>query len=248
MNMPKWTKIYFDLDNTLFSYEYAFEKAIQDCYQDLVNEWQAQATRFPHIPVEDWFDVFKYFRDAYWPRYERKELTQRDYRRERYLATMKHFDLPAREEEADLFHDRYYDQAIHYVRPYPGLYSLLHLLKDKGIETGIITNGKTDVHMAKYQKLMLRYVIPDEHVYISEQVGLKKPDRALFQKVLGNARPELAMFIGDTWEHDVVGALDAGWDAIFLNTQNRHRSTKHKPLVELHHFIELLQFLKSRFK
>lgn len=240
-----WQKVYFDLDNTLFSYEYAFEKAIQDCYQDVVDEWIAQGVEFPYIPLEDWFDVFKFYSDFFWPAYEKKELTQQEYRRKRYLETMKHFGLPSHVEEADRFHDKYYRQAVHYVKPYPGLYSLLEFLRGKNIETGIITNGKTDVQKAKFAKLKLKNLIPEKNVYISEQVGLKKPDPALFKKVLGKVAPHEALFIGDSWEHDIVGALEAGWDAIFLNTRHGSRTTDHEPLAELFHLTQVLSYLQD---
>ena len=93
-------KIFFDLDNTLFSHEYAFEKAIQDCFNEIIEEWEEQGLEIPHISTEDWFDVFKYHSEfLYWTAYEQKKYTEQEYRRKRYLQTMNHFGLPADEEE-----------------------------------------------------------------------------------------------------------------------------------------------------
>lgn len=237
-----WKKVYFDLDNTLYSHEYAFERAIQDCYQDLVDEWKDSGIIFPDVPLDDWFDVFKYFSDLYWGAYERKENTQVEYRRNRFLSTMKHFKLPCRKEEADRFHEKYYEQANHYVQPYPGLYQLLHYLKEQKIEIGIITNGKRKVQWAKFEKLKLYRYIEKECFYVSEEVGLEKPAANLFKLVLGQEDPKYALFIGDTWEHDVVGAIDAGWQSIYLNTQNKPRTTSHQPLQECSHLTQILPF------
>lgn len=242
--MLSFRKIFFDLDNTLFSHEYAFEKAIQDCFQDAIEEWEDRGINIPHISAEDWFDVFKYYSDLYWDRYECKEYTQKVYRRKRYLQTMEHFQLPYCQNEADEFHEKYYDKAIDYVQPYPGLYALLQFLKDQDIEVGVITNGKKKVQWGKYKKLKLYRYINRENFLVSEDVGIEKPDSRIFDRALGSSAANSALFVGDTWEHDVVGAMEAGWKAIFLNTQNRPRTTLHQPLTELATLNQLLPFLR----
>jgi 5'-nucleotidase len=243
--MLMWKKVYFDLDNTLYSHEFAFEKAIQDCYQDVVEEWEFRGMKVPYVPLEDWFDVFKYFSDYFWPLYEHKELSQREYRRKRYISTMEHFKLPCNYGEADHFHQQYYEKANLYVQPFPGLYHLLQYLMDQQVEIGIITNGRKEIQLAKLQKLKLLRYIELDHVFISGEVGIDKPDPALFQLALGEEDPNKALFIGDTWEHDVVGSIEAGWRAIYLNSQGRPRSTEHRPIAELFHFTELLPLLKQ---
>lgn len=237
-------KIFFDLDNTLFSHEYAFEKAIQDCFNEIIEEWEEQGLEIPHISTEDWFDVFKYHSDLYWTAYEQKKYTEQEYRRKRYLQTMNHFGLPADEEEADQFHQKYYEKAINYVRPYPGLYTLLQFLKEQQVTIGVITNGKHKVQWAKYKKLKLYRYIEREHFLVSEDVGIEKPDRRIFDLALGRTKAGEALFVGDTWEHDIIGALKAGWQAIYLNTHNRPRnSVDYKPLAELKALHQLLPFL-----
>lgn len=237
--------IYFDLDNTLYSHEYAFERAIQDCYQDLVETWNDRGLQVPFVPLEDWFDVFKYYSDFYWPGYEKKEYSQEEYRRKRYITTMKHFQLPCSNVEADLFHLHYYEKANQYVQPFPGLYQTLNYLKESKVELGIITNGKKETQEAKFKKLKLyRYIDPD-HFYISGVVGLEKPNPQIFKLALRENSHHEALFIGDTWEHDIVGAMEAGWSALYLNTQNRPRSSNHQPITELKHFTQLLPFLRQ---
>lgn len=242
--MLAWKKVFFDLDNTLYSHEYAFEKAIQDCYTDLVEAWKDHGIQIDLPYVEDWFDVFKYYSDFYWDSYERKEWSQIHYRRQRYISTMKHFKLPCSEDEADHFHTKYYEQANQHVQPFPGMYNLLQYLKSLKIDIGIITNGKTKIQEAKFEKLKLYRYIERKQFFISEEVGVAKPEAEIFRLALGDLPAEQALFIGDTWEHDVVGAMDAGWQAIFLNTQNRPRSTSHQPLVELNHLTQVLPFLE----
>ncbi|GGK20475.1 haloacid dehalogenase [Caldalkalibacillus thermarum] len=241
-----WQKIYFDLDNTLFSYEYAFQHAIKDTYLELLEQWEAANLSVPIVPLDDWCEVFKYFSDVYWEDYQNKAISQRDYRRKRYMETMRHFQLPCSPEEADQFHNRAYERALDYVQPYPGLYPLLQCLVDHQFEVGVITNGHAYIQRRKCRKLGLEHYIPDHHIYISEEIGLVKPDPAFFRLVQGPCcPPEAALFIGDAWEHDVVGALEAGWQAVYLNTQNRPRTTSHRPLAEFQHLYQFYQFIQD---
>lgn len=244
--MLNWEKIYFDLDNTLYSHEYAFEKAIQDCYQEQVEEWEEMGIAFQYVPLDDWFDVFKYYSDFYWGKYERKEYSQKEYRRKRYMSTMDHFNMPSRPEDADRFHEKYYTKANLYVQPYPGLYSLLQLFLKENIVVGVITNGKEKVQWSKFKRLKLYRYIKPENFIISEVVGIEKPSKKIFDFALKNHSSSSALFIGDAWELDIVGALEAGWNAIYLNTQRKPRTSSHRPLCELHSFRQLLHFFQIR--
>lgn len=59
-------------------------------------------------------------------------------------------------------------------------------------------------------------------VVTSAEAGTPKPARAVFEAALDLAgcRPEEAVFIGDSLEHDVAGARAAGIDAILLARAN----------------------------
>ena len=61
-----------------------------------------------------------------------------------------------------------------------------------------------------------------QHVVISENVGVNKPDKAIFEHALqlaGAAKSE-SLMIGDSLEADVYGALNFGMDAIYFNPFN----------------------------
>lgn len=244
--MRRWRTVFFDLDNTLYSHEYAFEKAIQACYQDLVEEWESKGKLFEFVPLEDWFDVFKYYSDLFWDPYEKKEYSQTEYRRKRFLATMKHFNLSSDEQEADDFHEQYYEKAHLYVQPYPGLYTLLDFLSSERVCIGVITNGKSKTQWQKYYKLKLYRYIVKQNFIVSDDIGVEKPAPEIFQYASDAAQSNTPpLFIGDAWELDVVGALQAGWDAIYLNTRRRPRTTKHKPLTEVFALAQLLPYFKN---
>ena len=58
-----------------------------------------------------------------------------------------------------------------------------------------------------------------EFVLTSEEVGTPKPDKAIFTEALrrANAKADETVFIGDTWETDILGSHQCGIRSIWLN-------------------------------
>jgi putative hydrolase of the HAD superfamily len=82
---------------------------------------------------------------------------------------------------------------------------------------GIITNGIEAVQQGKLRHFGLeRYV---RWLVISEGIGLRKPDRRIFQHALSLAgvEPHQAVFVGDRLDIDVGGAKAAGMRAVWFN-------------------------------
>ena len=54
---------------------------------------------------------------------------------------------------------------------------------------------------------------------LSEEVGSRKPDKAIFEAALqkSGSAPDEAVFIGDAWETDIIGAANCGIKAVWLN-------------------------------
>jgi HAD superfamily hydrolase (TIGR01509 family) len=87
--------------------------------------------------------------------------------------------------------------------------------------TGLITNGPTEVQRAKIELLELEPHV--DFLLISEEFGAWKPDPSIFVEALrlGGAKPQEAVFIGDSPEHDIAGARAAGIRTIWMNPTGR---------------------------
>jgi putative hydrolase of the HAD superfamily len=87
---------------------------------------------------------------------------------------------------------------------------------------------------------------------LSAEIGALKPEPAAFEAVqrkLGLFPGNLAM-VGDSWTDDVMGALDAGWTAIWVNRDAKPRPAHHDeyPVYEvrsLDRVPELIQGLQE---
>jgi HAD superfamily hydrolase (TIGR01493 family) len=78
--------------------------------------------------------------------------------------------------------------------------------------------------------------------FLSAEIGYLKPEPGAFEMVrkrLGLFPGELAM-VGDSWHSDVMGALEAGWTALWLNRDGKPRPD-HDPDAELVEITDLAQ-------
>lgn len=58
---------------------------------------------------------------------------------------------------------------------------------------------------------------------ISETIGIAKPDRRIFDQMAQQlyCEPEELLYVGDSFQNDVVGAKNAGWRVWWFNHQHQ---------------------------
>ncbi len=115
---------------------------------------------------------------------------------------------------------------------------------------GVISNGREELQEEKLEIIgASRWVSPGA-VFISQAVGLAKPDPALFRyacRQLGTD-PGSCIYVGDAWDTDVVGACAASMPCVWLNRRGRARPRDAKevsPTWEVRSEEELLALLGS---
>ena len=88
---------------------------------------------------------------------------------------------------------------------------------------GIITNGPSEHQWNKVKSLRAERWIPHENIFVSADVGAEKPDRKIFEYAERTMELEEAAiwFVGDSYELDVKGAVNAGWNAVWMNRRKR---------------------------
>ncbi|MDI3339705.1 MAG: HAD family hydrolase [Sphaerobacter sp.] len=86
---------------------------------------------------------------------------------------------------------------------------------------GLITNGPSEIQRSKIARLQIAHIFP--FILVSEEVGVWKPDPAIFHRALalGEAAPHEAVYVGDNPEHDVAGAQRAGLISVWVNRTGR---------------------------
>jgi len=127
-------------------------------------------------------------------------------------ATAALFDgsAPPESEWRPLF-DRASDATM---RPVDGAVDAIRAVADGDRHVGVVS----DIDTAEAHEMLASFGVDDcfDAVTTSEAVGYTKPDPRMYEAALdawGGDRSD-AVMIGDRYEHDVAGAVDAGLDAV----------------------------------
>lgn len=101
----------------------------------------------------------------------------------------------------------------------PGAKELLDALSGNA-KLGIITNGFTELQAIRLERTGLSDYF--EHVVISEEVGVAKPDLGIFDhahQLMGLPCKTKILMVGDNPHSDVLGGINFGIETCWLNTQ-----------------------------
>jgi len=85
--------------------------------------------------------------------------------------------------------------------------------------TGVLTNGDGEM-----QRRKLRAHDLDGHldsVLVSNRLGVRKPDPAIFERAREELPADTHVYVGDTFEEDVVGAREAGFLPVYVGEEHR---------------------------
>ncbi len=110
----------------------------------------------------------------------------------------------------------YWSTLLNAMKPYPGAIRMLEQLREMGLTVGIGTNMTAD---NQYEKLIrIGAMERIDFLVTSEEVTAEKPDRRLFEAcaVKAGCEPARCLFVGDSLEKDVKGALAAGMQAAWF--------------------------------
>ena len=80
----------------------------------------------------------------------------------------------------------------------------------------VVTNGFVEVQYEKFDKSGLKDCFA--HIVLSEEVGCQKPNPRIFEEALrmNGISAEDVVMIGDSWNSDIQGAINAGIDRIWV--------------------------------
>ena len=95
------------------------------------------------------------------------------------------------------------------VRPFDDVGALLSDLRER-YKLGLLTNGPSDIQWEKIRSLGFGDVF--DAIVVAGDVGIYKPDVRVFEALLHRlqVRAATALFVGDAYEMDIIGAHRAG--------------------------------------
>ena len=116
--------------------------------------------------------------------------------------------------------------------PFLGLRRMLIRLRNDDIRTGLVTNGSSKRQRRKVSMLGLERLM--DTVIISEEIGLRKPDAAIFEAALDRLGVPLAhaMHVGDHPDTDINGARRCGLFTVWKRNRIWPRPTTADAVID----------------
>jgi HAD superfamily hydrolase (TIGR01549 family) len=109
---------------------------------------------------------------------------------------------------------------------------------------GVISNGVSLGQRAKLQSLGIVPLL--KCVLISDEVGIAKPDRQIFEKAAADLglKTKDCLYVGNTFDHDIMGGSGAGMLTCWLNYKKAAPDDDNiKPDYQIEKLSELLKIL-----
>src|SRR5690349_1803028 len=228
----KYRHLFFDLDHTLWDFEANSKATLKELHTALQLEERG---------VND-FDLFhkNYLQhnEKLWERYRNGYIKQEELRVKRMWLSLLDFKI-ADEKLAQEMSVHFLDLLPTRTILFPYTKEILHYLIDKGYALHLITNG---FEKTQHNKLMYSGLKPFfKEVITSEGSGSLKPNKEIFEFALKktNATAGESIMIGDSIEVDIVGAMKAGIDQVYVNHLDIEPEIK--PTYTVNSLIELEQ-------
>lgn len=229
----KITHVFFDLDRTLWDFE-------QNSHDELSAIFSRNRLMEKGISlVEEFIKVYKKINEECWELYRMNAIKKEDLRSVRFSQTLEYFGIKD-ENLAERIGMEYVTNSPHRTKLIAGTHEILEYLNPK-YSMHMITNGFEEVQHVKLRECGLTPFFGE--VITSEMAGAKKPERKIFDLAINftGANPETSVYIGDDLLVDALGAINAGWQAIYFNPHQVAHN--HSFLADIQTLAELKEVL-----
>jgi putative hydrolase of the HAD superfamily len=146
----------------------------------------------------------------------------------------------------------YHDTKFRDFAPFPDVIPLLADLKAGGVTTGIITHGLTTKQAEKLVRLGVVPHLDSNAIFISEEIGISKPNPKLYETALarlGLAAAEV-MYVGDSPAHDIAPPKSLGMVTAWARRASKWtpKDESQRATHEIDDFDELRSILHDTYE
>lgn len=227
--------LFFDLDHTLWD----FERNSAECLADIYEIFDFKSLNISTL--EAFQQEFSVVNKRQWSLLEQNLITHDELRRRRFQETLENLGVKNLKKSFGLEINEYFLELLpkkaHLI---DGAVEVLDYLLPK-YELHIISNGWQDIQVNKMKSSEIHHYFGE--IITNELAGTRKPDRRIFDYALETTKANLAesLMIGDNYEADILGAINANIDTVFYNPDNI--PTEQKPTFDIKKLVELKEIL-----
>ena len=221
--------IFFDLDHTLWD----FDKNSNLAFNAIFEKHRIV------VEIEKFLEIYTPINNNYWKLYREDRVSKEDLRYGRLKDTFDGLKISVTDSQIDQLAIDYIDHLPHHNHLLEGTVEMLDYLEPV-YDLHIITNGFKEVqHKKLHSSGILKYF---KTITTSEDVGVKKPHRSIFETALksASAKVEESIMIGDNLEADFLGAKDFGMQAILYNYYKEDFSPEYHQVMAMKELSDFL--------
>ena len=212
--MKKYKAVFLDWDDTIGDFHGAADLALAQMYE------KCQLDRY-FASLDEFVGLYKPHNLELWAKYGEDKVTKEYLSLDRFLFPLMHGSLYPNGETAQVIRlamtmsDDFLALTTAHFSLLPGAEEIVRYLAEKYPLT-IVTNGFIEVQYEKFDKSGLKDCF--SHIVLSEEVGCQKPNPRIFEEALrmNGLQAEEVVMIGDSWNSDIQGAINAGIDQIWI--------------------------------
>jgi putative hydrolase of the HAD superfamily len=225
--------VLFDLDGTLYDYNFAHK-------QGLLNSYKTWVVNGQHHNFDEFSNLYKDSRS--WIKRFLAD-TASSHSRALYFQKLveKIFGKPSTSLITELL-DAYYEGFYNAMKVFPGVTQALTALKEKNYQLGIVTNMQADI---QHRKLTFLEIGDDfDFIITSEAVDHEKPHPHIFFHALAatEGTPNTTVMVGDSFLNDIEPASWIGITPIWYNPKGLAPPIETKiHYYSIKHFDELIE-------
>ncbi len=223
--MKTYEWVLFDADETLFQF---------DSFAGLRQMFSSYGVTF----TADDFTAYQAINKPLWVEYQNGTIALAELQERRFQSWGEKLQRSPRE-----LNSEFLSAMAEICDPMEGAKSLLDALRGVA-KLGVITNGFIKIQERRFARSGLRSYF--DVLVISEQVGIAKPHREIFEYALsamGNPPREQVLMVGDNPHSDILGGINAGLDTCWFNPEGKPAPEGITPRYQVSSLAELQALL-----
>ena len=225
MIIDKYKYLLFDLDDTLLDFGKAQVLAFKKLLEDENIEYSDES-----------FEKYETINKSLWRSFERGEISNKEVTSERFIRFFALFGMKVDGSEVD---NRFRSYLAEGNQLFEGIVEMLEKLSLTH-KLYIASNGIGITQHTRLKNNNLNKYF--DKIFISEEIGSKKPDREFFDIILKEIGVEdkgEVLMIGDTLTSDILGANNVGIDSCLVDIHGIENS-EINPTYKIAKTIDLL--------
>ncbi|WP_127846702.1 YjjG family noncanonical pyrimidine nucleotidase [Psychroflexus aestuariivivens] len=220
--MKHITDVFFDLDHTLWD----FDKNSGLTFETIFKKHAVD------LPLDEFLRVYEPINAKYWKLFRENKILKEDLRFSRLNEAFEVLKFSADSNLVEALSEAYIKHLPDHNFLFPDAELTLAYLSNK-YKLHIITNGFQEVQHKKLRNSKINTFF--KTITTSEDAGVKKPDKIIFEFALNSAQVSKnnSIMIGDNLEADVQGAKSFGMEAIFFGKDENYQGWQVQNLKDL---------------